>query len=48
MEREFKDNYDVLYNTKLKDIERNLSKFIEAKHENLKEKIHVKNDKFEN
>ena len=39
MDRELKETYDVLYNTSLKKLEDNLDRLIEAKHENLKNKL---------
>lgn len=38
MERSLKENYESLYTCNLDDVEKNLDRFIEAKHEQLKNK----------
>ncbi len=38
MDRDLKDKYESLYNTDLRHLEKNLLKFIEAKHEHSKQK----------
>ena len=38
MERDLKEIQELLYNADLSTIEKNLDKFIEAKHQHLKEK----------
>lgn len=44
MDRDLNEFYESLYNTNLKDIENNLDRFIEAKHESLKEKNKIDYD----
>ena len=44
MDRNLKESYDLLYNTDLKNIEANLDKFIEAKHQRLEAKTQTNDD----
>ena len=39
MERTLKDTYDALYSSNLKDLEKNLDRLIEAKHNDLKTRL---------
>ena len=43
MERTVKETYDALYSSNLKDLEKNLGKLIEAKHNDFKTRIETTN-----
>ena len=44
MERTLKETYDALYSSNIKDLEKNLDRLIEAKHNDLKSRLETKTE----
>lgn len=45
MERTLKETYDALYSAELKDLEKNLDRLIELKHNELRHKVENETEK---